>query len=525
MKIINRIPKHFPLDPIENDNYPRKIQYCYTKCNPDPIENPKLVCISNDCLKLLNIKDIDGNFIDYFSGNKNIPNSIPLAHCYSGYQFGIYAGQLGDGRAHLIGDIIGIDNKYYEIQLKGSGKTPFSRNADGRAVLRSSIREFLCSEFMFYLGIPTTRSGSIITSDTIVTRDKNYDGNISYENATVISRIAPSFIRFGSFNVADINSCENNINMIKNLTEYIINNYHTHINNNKSSQEDKVMGFFKQVIYDTANLVALWQAYGFIHGVLNTDNMSILGLTIDFGPFAFMETYNPDITSNTSDKNDRYIFRNQPKICKWNLLKLAQSLGKCYSNLENNLIKMVDDFCDIYKSIYLSKMTSKFGFVQKFDDKQLIDSFLDLLYESQGDYTNIFRSLLNLHLFDNNDGPFLNYLKSQCKNYNDDIHVKWINWINNYKKRTLDDFYNSKDNNVDACVLNRLHILENNNPKFILRNSMVQKAINLAEKGNYNEINNLLNLLKKPYCEINEYGKNEYLNIDKKYNVALSCSS
>ena len=523
MNIINRIPKYFPLDPIKHNDTRIVNQYCFSQSNPTPIDNPKLICVSDDCLQLINIKNIDQQFINYFSGNTTIPNSIPLTHCYSGYQFGIFAGQLGDGRAHLIGDTI-HDNEYYEIQLKGSGLTPYSRSGDGRAVLRSSVREFLCSEVMNYLGIPTTRAGSIITSDTIAIRDKQYDGNISYEKVTVVLRIAPSFIRFGSFNVVDENGPhKDNIQTIKLLTDYVINNYYPNIaTNNALDEQNKIISFMNKVIENTAIMVAMWQSYGFVHGVLNTDNMSILGITMDYGPFAFMETYDPNMTSNTSDNNSRYSFKNQPRVCKWNLLKLAQSIGKYYVNIKDELIKIVDNFCIIYRATFHYKMLNKLGFGKEFDgDKQMIDSFLELLQESQADYTNIFRSLLNLHLFDNNDTGFYGYLKSQCKNFTNDVQNKWTIWLDNYKKTTINNF----NGDIDKCVFNRISLLENNNPKFILRNSMLQKAIDMAEKGNYNEVTNLLNLSKLCYCETNKYGKNEYLNIDSNIKISLSCSS
>lgn len=521
MNIINRISKYFPLDPIKK-NYTRIVPYCFAECDTTPIDNPKIVCVSKECLELIGITNIDMNFIGYFSGNKKIPNFMSLCHCYSGYQFGVFAGQLGDGRAHIIGDVI-HNNNYYEIQLKGSGLTPFSRKGDGRAVLRSSIREFLCSEFMYYLGIPTTRAGSIITSDTDVIRDKNYDGNISYEKATIVSRISPSFIRFGSFNVVDEGGPhEDKPHTIKLLINYIINNYYREILNEDISENEKILLFFDKVILNTAYTVSLWQAYGFVHGVLNTDNMSILGLTIDYGPYAFMETYNPNLISNTSDKQGRYSYKNQPNICKWNLEKLAQSIGEYYVEIRDELLNKVEKFCGIYKTMYINKMMKKMGFTKRMDnDEKILDSFIVLLYESRADYTNIFRSLLNLHLFDNNDNSFLEFIKNQSKNYSKDVNSKWINWMTLYKKRVLSEF----TTDIDKCVLNRISLLEKNNPKYILRNSMAQKAIELAEKGDYTETYNLLNLLKNPYNEENKYSKSEYLNIDSSYNVSLSCST
>jgi uncharacterized protein YdiU (UPF0061 family) len=331
----NRILNSLPVDK-DKSNYVRTVEgACYSLVDPTPLSNPQLVSASTDALRLIGIREDEiGSplFVEYFSGNKSLPGSIPAAHCYCGHQFGHFAGQLGDGCALYVGEIVNDKGERWELQFKGSGKTPYSRQADGRKVLRSSIREFLCSEAMHYLGIPTTRAGTCITSDTLVDRDMFYNGNVIKEKATVITRISPSFIRFGSFEIFKTTDpltgrrgpSVGHHDLYLKLLDYVVKSYYPHVYSDDIMESARA--FFREICVRTARLVALWQCVGFCHGVLNTDNMSIVGVTIDYGPYGFLDRYDPSHICNRSDDRGRYAYDQQPSICKWNLKKLSEAL-------------------------------------------------------------------------------------------------------------------------------------------------------------------------------------------------------
>lgn len=517
---INSAIKHLPIDEI-NVNYPRIVKACFSFVNPSPIINPKLVCVSEEVLDMIGLKN--DSILEYFSGNDLIPGSQPVSHCYCGHQFGIFAGQLGDGRAILLGEIEHMGKKN-EIQLKGCGKTPFSRKGDGRAVLRSSIREFLCSEAMHHLGIPTTRAASIITSDSFVERDLNYDGNIKYERATVVSRVAPTFIRFGSFQIADNEGPSfGNPGIVLKLTLYVIENFYPEIHKKYDNVEKRVLVFAEEIMKRTAKLVAHWQSVGFVHGVLNTDNMSIIGLTMDYGPFSFMDNFDPSFVSNTTDNKARYQFGNQPFICKWNLNKLFLSISNVFPKIKKNLETILDEYCKMYQNFYLNKMSKKLGLLsKKSDDIDLINSLLDTMYATTADYNNVFRHLSSIKIHDTLEKQtIIQKLIDESDVKNMFSNELWIIWINKYISRVRLDF----ENNVE--LLKKRKIMMNmNNPKFILRNYLLQDAINMAENGDYTEVKKLLNIISDPYDLDDKYNNTKY---DKKtpisYQNSLSCSS
>ncbi len=306
----------------DNPRKPQTTPNChYSIVEPIPLKNPRLICLSSLAANFLGYDNEsllqDKETPEYLSGNKLIPNSTPIAHCYCGHQFGIFAGQLGDGRATTLGDIYDVDNnELWEIQLKGAGLTPYSRFADGRAVLRSSIREFLCSEHLWALGIPTTRALSLVGSESTVARDPFYNGRVIKEECCVVSRIAPTFVRFGSFEIfKDQDELSGNsgpsVGMESQMLPMLLN-YIAEYHYKDLFIKFKGVELYKQmleiIVLRTAVLAAYWQAYGFCHGVLNTDNMSVLGLTIDFGPFGFLEYFDPGFICNHSDKNGRYCY-------------------------------------------------------------------------------------------------------------------------------------------------------------------------------------------------------------------------
>lgn len=413
----NQILKCLPIDPVK-ENYVRTVKNaCYSLVNPTPLDNPRLVCYSTNALRLLDLNsdslnddDDDDYAIKCFAGNTVIPGSEPAAHCYCGHQFGIFAGQLGDGAAIYLGEIINSHHERWELQLKGAGPTPYSRDADGRKVLRSSLREFLCSEAMHHLGISTTRAATCIVSDTKVLRDQFYDGHPKLEPCTVISRIAPTFLRFGSFEIVRkldpasgrCGPSVGNHQLLRTMVDFAIRSYFPDAQDANESPVEKYKNFFHDVVNRTAKLVARWQAFGFVHGVLNTDNMSILGLTIDYGPFGFLDRFDPDHIPNTSDHDGRYRFKKQPEMCLWNLLKFAEVLEPLVPFTELKTI-IKDSYYETFANEYIDIMRQKFGLSKKVTenldndeilcDKELIEKFLETLDLVGGDYTNCLRYL------------------------------------------------------------------------------------------------------------------------------------
>lgn len=400
----NLVLRLLPID-SETTNYVRTVRgACFSKVSPTPVENPVTVAYSASAMRLLDLPDqeLDRNeFAEYFSGNRLLPGSETAAHCYCGHQFGYFAGQLGDGAAMYLGEIVNRTGERWEIQLKGAGLTPYSRSADGRKVLRSSIREFLCSEAMHFLGIPTTRAGACVTSDSEVVRDIFYDGHPIKEKCTIVLRIAPTFLRFGSFEIfktmdqtsGKVGPSIGREDILITMLDYIIETFYPEVHSNFSDREEKYANFFKEVILRTARLVALWQCVGFCHGVLNTDNMSILGLTLDYGPFGFMDLYDPDHICNGSDDGGRYTYVKQPDICLWNLQKLAEAIQMALPLRVS--LPLLRQYRHEFEKSYLSKMREKLGFINKQlpEDSDIIESLLDTMKDTGADFTNTFRCL------------------------------------------------------------------------------------------------------------------------------------
>lgn len=514
----NKALQSLPIDPIK-ENYVRKVRDVFLSLvKPTPVQNPKLVHYSQEALELLDLDETEKiQFPAFFSGNQLLPGSEPYASVYCGHQFKIFVNQLGDGRAITLGEIQNNKGETWELQLKGAGKTPFSRAADGRAVLRSSIREFLCSEALYHLGIPTTRAATIVTSDTDVERDIEYNGNVIQEKATIVSRLAPTFIRFGSFQITDpMGPSPNNQELLIKLLDYVIyNHYSDYLPKFCSTIHMRVIPFANTLCLKTAETAALWEASGFTHGVLNTDNMSIIGLTMDFGPFGFMESYDPDFTPNTSDKEGRYSFKNQAGVCKWNLKQLFMSIGTLLS-MNKELGEIAEKFCTLHQDAYMKKMRQKLGLVKIIpDDDKLVEALLKTMHLTGGDYTNIFRSLSQ---FNNNMSEQVDTIMKQCKEKKEIGKSLWATWLQLYKNRLSLE---------TTTYQTRIRMMNSNNPKYILRNHMAQVAIEKAEKGDYSEVVRLFDLLKDPYATSED--KYQDMNYDKpapkSSKISLSCSS
>jgi len=400
----NSALRSLPIDPVKENYVRRQVKgTCFSYVEPTPVTNPKLVAASTDALELLDLDPKvveDPLFLKCFSGCEKLPGSETAAHCYCGHQFGHFAGQLGDGRAMYLGEVVNHDGDRWELQLKGAGRTPYSRDGDGRAVLRSSIREFLCSEAMHALGIPTTRAGSCITSDTYVVRDLRYDGNPKRERATVVLRLAPTFLRFGSFQVVIAQdpttgrpgSSTGRADILKSLLDYTIKYHYPTLMALHTEDTERYVSLYREMVYRTALMVAEWQCVGFTHGVMNTDNMSVLGLTIDYGPFGFLDSYDPTFIANGSDNQGRYAFGQQPSVCQFNLARLAEALSLVVPH--EMLTPELDKYKGIYETAFMSKMRKKLGLKkEEAQDKGLVDELTQTLADTAADYTNVIRSL------------------------------------------------------------------------------------------------------------------------------------
>ncbi|MES2072896.1 MAG: YdiU family protein [Pseudomonadota bacterium] len=470
----------------------------YTELAPTPLPSPYLVCASIPVADMLGLDPGFASqpaFTDIFSGNQPLPGSRPLAAVYSGHQFGVWAGQLGDGRAILLGDMpAGDAQTRLEIQLKGSGLTPYSRMGDGRAVLRSSIREFLCSEAMAGLGIPTSRALCIIGSDQYIMREKP-------ETSAVVTRVAPSFIRFGSFEHWYYN---NKPEELQTLADFVLDNYYPEL----SERSNPYQALLSEVTRRTAELMAHWQAAGFMHGVMNTDNMSILGLTIDYGPFGFMEAYDEGHICNHTDSQGRYSYRMQPTIGHWNCHALGQAMLPLIGSVEDTQAAL-----SVYQDSYSQKLDAllhqKFGLESKLEhDGELFDRFFALMQESHADFTQAFRALSSVLRNSTTEDETIRDLFID-RNALD-------SWLQAYRERLL------LESSGDAQRTNSMRAV---NPKYILRNYLAQLAIERAEKKDFSEVGKLLQILRRPFDEQPEHEAYAELPPDWAKHLEVSCSS
>lgn len=497
LAIQNRFTKELQADTSETNDVRKVFNAVYSKVNPTIPSNPKLIHVADKVAELLGITSHESqteSFLAVFSGKEIYPNSQSFAMCYGGHQFGVWAGQLGDGRAINLFEIEN-NNQFLTLQLKGAGKTPYSRTADGLAVLRSSIREYLCAEAMHYLDVPTTRSLSLIESGDQVLRDVMYNGNPAYEKGAIVCRVAPSFIRFGNF---EIFASRNDIQNLQTLADFTIKYYFPEIT---SEGKEKYLDFFENVANSTRKMVLEWQRVGFVHGVMNTDNMSIHGITIDYGPYGWLEDYNPDWTPNTTDSGQkRYRFGNQPQITLWNLYQLANALYPLINETEG-LETILNSYEDAYEKEYISMMRNKLGLEFEIDsDSELIHQLTSNLSVIETDMTIFFRLLSAIEKEDSAENciekvSFSFYNSEEVK---DEIYKNWTIWFTNYLKRLLIEGFSDEERKTKMNLVN---------PKYVLRNYMAQLAIDEANKENYNLVDELYQLLKKPYDEQPQYEK------------------
>ncbi|WP_420213812.1 protein adenylyltransferase SelO [Janthinobacterium fluminis] len=463
---------------------------------PTPLPAPYLVAGSAAAAALIGLDAAalaDELFVATLSGNRVPQQSQPLAAVYSGHQFGVWAGQLGDGRAILLGDIATADGPI-ELQLKGAGATPYSRMGDGRAVLRSSIREFLCSEAMAALGIPTSRALAVTGSDQGVMRE-------TVESAAVVTRMAPSFVRFGSFE----HWCYRDKKAeLKILADYVIDNFYPALR----QQEHPYQALLAEVARRTARLVAQWQAVGFMHGVLNTDNMSILGLTLDYGPFGFMEAFDAGHICNHTDQQGRYAYSMQPEIGHWNCYALGQALLPLIGD-----VAAAQQALDVYQPAFAAAMDDllhqKLGLLTERDgDTALFDALFALMQANHVDFTLFFRRLGDLRVdAPDGDAPLRDLFIDR---------PAFDAWAAQYRLRL------AAEASADAArraAMNRV------NPKYVLRNYLAQVAIEKAQKKDFTEVTRLLTVLQRPFDEQPEYEHYAALPPDWASHLEVSCSS
>ncbi|KAK7343226.1 hypothetical protein VNO77_11812 [Canavalia gladiata] len=522
------------------DSFPREVLHaCYTKVSPSPeVDAPQLVACSHSVADLLDLdhKEFERpDFPLFFSGASPLVGALPYAQCYGGHQFGMWAGQLGDGRAITLGEILNSKSERWELQLKGAGKTPYSRFADGLAVLRSSIREFLCSEAMHHLGIPTTRALCLVTTGKLVTRDMFYDGNPKEEPGAIVCRVAQSFLRFGSYQIHASRGDED-LGLVRVLADYAIRHHFPHIENMSKSESlsfstgdedhsvvdltsNKYAAWAVEIAERTASLIARWQGVGFTHGVLNTDNMSILGLTIDYGPFGFLDAFDPKFTPNTTDlPGRRYCFANQPDIGLWNLAQFTSTLSAAHLINEKEANYALERYGTRFMDDYQVIMTKKLG-LPKYN-KQLISKLLTNMAVDKVDYTNFFRTLSNIKADTSiPDDELLVPLKSVLLDIGQERKEAWTSWLKVYIHELSTSDISDDQRKTSMNLVN---------PKYILRNYLCQIAIDAAEMGDFGEVRSLLKLVEHPFDE--QPGMEKYARLPPAWAYRpgvcmLSCSS
>ncbi|CAK1552373.1 unnamed protein product [Leptosia nina] len=492
----SQYPKYIllPIDETHEDVKTNIKNIIYSEVTPRHLEgNVRLVCASEDALN--NILDMDmelttrEEFAEFISGAKLPYGALPVAHRYGGHQYGLWLGQLGDGRAHILGEYVNRHNERWQVQLKGSGLTPYSRVYDGRVVLRSAVREMVASEACYFLGIPTTRTGALVVSDDTVMRDVYYTGDLRREKAAVLLRLAPSWFRFGSLEILSENG---EVPVLKQLVDFIIKEYFPEI---QLSDENRFIRVFSEIAHRSLDLVAKWQGLGFTHGLLNTDNMSLLGLTMDYGPFGFVDSYDGGFIANSSDGEGRYALSKQPDVVVWNVGQLADAVKPLLSPSQqihlSHILKTLDTYV---KNKILETFLMKIGLrEEKWGDDQLVEKLLDMMQQTGADFTATFRQLAELE-----PNEMVNdiKLKDKWSLKRLSMHVSWGCWLDQYRERL--------DKEADASSLGvfedeRRRRMLSVNPIYVPRNWMLHEAILDAECDDFVKLNFLLEVMKRPF--------------------------
>ncbi len=494
----NRFTAELPADPMDL-NRPRQVHHAaYSRVQPIPTSSPRLIAHSPEVLEMLgldaSVAETDG-FLRVFSGNATLDAMDPHAACYGGHQFGNWAGQLGDGRAITLGEIVTDTGERHMLQLKGAGPTPYSRTADGLAVLRSSMREFLCSEAMHHLGVPTTRALSLAITGDQVTRDMFYDGRPALEPGAVVCRVAPSFIRFGTFEIA---RSRDDLDLLRQLADHTIR---THFPELGAPSAEVYTEWFAEIARRTADMIVHWQRVGFVHGVMNTDNMSIHGLTIDYGPYGWLEDYDPGWTPNTTDAQfKRYRYGAQPHIGQWNLTQLANAIYPLVDDVDM-LQGALEEYTNRFNETWPAMMAAKLGIATHDTnrDQPLIGDLLEILPKTEVDMTLFFRSLADVAVSEGESEPDDETLLKpllgayyETDQLTGDVRAETVGWLQRYRGRIAGE---GRSDHERREAMNRV------NPLYVLRNYLAQLAIDDAEKGETGLTHELLDVLRRPYDE------------------------
>jgi protein adenylyltransferase len=503
LRFENSFVRELPADPLLH-NVSRAVRdACYTRVGPTPVASPRLLGWVDAVGELLGISRPapDANpAVEILAGNRVLPAMQPYAARYGGHQFGHWAGQLGDGRAITLAEVVCPDGVRRDLQLKGAGRTPYSRTADGRAVLRSSVREFMCSEAMHYLGVPTTRALSLVATGESVERDMFYDGHPRDEPGAIVCRVAPSFVRFGNFEILAANE---ELDALKRLADYVIGKHFPELG---APSPATCARWFEEICRRTAALMADWMRVGFVHGVMNTDNMSILGLTIDYGPYGWLEGFDPRWTPNTTDaQGRRYCYGKQPQIAQWNLVRLANALYPLIGE-KDPLEQGLAVFSETYERVSSRMFADKLGLsaLDRDGDDQLLGGLFELLQQVETDMTLFFRLLAAVPVEDRRSGAGVQELEDRTlveplrrafyaeEAFTPEHLGRLAGWLRRYGARVRQDALPESD---------RLARMNRANPKYVLRNYQAQQAIDALESGDPSVMERMLTVLQRPYDE------------------------
>jgi len=480
----NSFVRALPADPVGTNVSRQVSNAAFTHVQPTAVAAPSLLAWSGAMGELLGIERpaATGPDVEVLAGNRLAPGMQPYAARYGGHQFGHWAGQLGDGRAITLAERIGTDGRRYELQLKGAGQTPYSRRADGRAVLRSSLREFACSEAMHWLGVPTTRALSLVATGEQVMRDMFYDGNPRPEPGAIVCRVSPSFVRFGNFQIF---AAHGETELMQRLADYVIREHFPAMS---------YVAWYHEICRRTARLMVDWMRLGFVHGVMNTDNMSILGLTIDYGPYGWLEGYDPMWTPNTTDaEGRRYCYGNQPYIAQWNLARLAEALSPLIPD-QAALEEGLTHYADTFNAAWQDALARKLGFesLDPAKDDALTKALFEALQETETDFTIFFRRLADVALDPSADDASLLKPLESAFYVPQSQHQKLLAWLRQYTARVREGGEPSEGRRA------RMHAA---NPKYVFRNYLAQLAIDALEKSDASVLERTMKVLERPFDE------------------------
>ncbi len=490
----NTFTTELPADQVEGPALRQVQNAAFSRVQPTPVSAPELISYSPEVAAMLGISPEtlkSSAMVEALAGNRVLPGMDPYAMNYGGHQFGNWAGQLGDGRAIALGELKAPDGTLHMLQLKGAGPTPYSRRADGRAVLRSSVREFLCSEAMHFLGVPTTRALSLVSTGDQVVRDMFYDGNAAPEPGSIVCRVAPSFIRFGTF---ELPSSRGQHETLAALVDYTIKHHFSHLRGAAQPDRDTYVAFFAEVCRSTAQLMVEWMRVGFVHGVMNTDNLSIHGITIDYGPYGWLEDFDPGWTPNTTDAHmKRYQYGNQPGIAQWNLIRLANTLFPLVEDAVP-LQEALDEFADVFTHGHRAGWGRKLGLTGLTEaDDPLFDDLGVALQAAETDMTIFYRNLANVDLRALNPAQIPAELMEayyQPEQLTPPVVTQITGWLERYTARVGLEISGDR---------RRKELMDSVNPKYVLRNYIAQLAIDAAAEGDYSVLEDVFDVLRKPY--------------------------